>query len=202
MQARQCESSSTKEKRKKYVTRIETIEVLKDKKHQITEVCRDITKILCPFEFKEDDTDVVISEKKKKLEQVAQSLIGRVGKLSKDFKNKKFRKEPERLEEKFVSCSQYSILQSQESLEDEDQNDDSYNEIESDETDSDDEPTEDNRPRKYKKKPLNSRMSKQARRKRVKPMKVLIEKWAQEEGVTPCQLLGKTNKYLVNYANY
>ena len=66
-----------KEKRKKYFTRIKTSEKLKEKKHQITEVCRDITETLCPFEFKEDDTDIVISEKQEKLEQVVQSLKGR-----------------------------------------------------------------------------------------------------------------------------
>ena len=54
-----------------------------------------------------------IEDKLERLTRVTKCLTAKASRLASDFKNRKFRYTPETLEEKEISCSQYSILQSQ-----------------------------------------------------------------------------------------
>ena len=172
-------------KRKKYISGRELKDLLIEKNHKISEVCRDITRTLYPFEIDEDETGE-IEEKLERLDTVARKLTATVSRFSRDLKAKKFKKHPEILEETAISSSQYSIFQSQ--SQSQGISDESI-EIDDQELDSDETPENTRRP-KYSKKPLNSNISQQTRRKRVHDKKVNVEEWAQEEGVTPSQLLG------------
>ena len=98
-------------KRKKFFTKGEVVELLKQKNHKIMDVSREITEVLCPFNVDDNETED-INEKLEKLEEVSRQLTGNISRLSKEFKNRKFRNKPELLTEKEVSCSQFSVLQS------------------------------------------------------------------------------------------
>ena len=58
--------SSSASKRKKFYTKGEVIELLKQKNHKIMDVSREITEALCPFDLTETEDDD-ISEKLQKL---------------------------------------------------------------------------------------------------------------------------------------
>ena len=151
----------------------------KEKKHSISEVCRDITQSLCPFDVNADDKTGEIAEKLEKLDKVTKLLTATVSRLSKDFKARKLKNHQELLEEVVVSCSQHSILQPQNENGRQDADDEDYEEEES----------QLDRPKDYRKRPPNSEMTQRTRR-RIKEKKTIVEEWAQEEGVTPSQLLG------------
>ena len=98
------------------------------------------------------------------------------------------------MEEKFVSSSQYSILDSQEVEDDQSQQAvDSGDEewVVEDEVNGE-------RPKKYRKRPLDGDMSKFSRRRRVSGKMELLKEWAEEEGVTLTKLLG----YFLHLENY
>ena len=76
--------------------------------------------ILEKLEECENDVKRAVNEieiKVEKLEQVSKNLATKVYKLKKAAQLRKFRHNPELLEEKFFSSSQYSILQSEDSEE-------------------------------------------------------------------------------------
>jgi DNA repair ATPase RecN len=160
--------------------------LLIEKNHKISEVCRDITRTLCPFEIEEDETGE-IEEKLEKLDTVARKLTATVSRFSRDLKAKKFKKHPKILEETAISSSQFSIFQSK--SQSQGVGDESF-ETEDQELDFDEATPENNRTPKYSKKPLNSNISQQTRRKRVHDKKLKVKVWAQEEGVSASQLLG------------
>ena len=101
-------------KRKKFFTGAEIIEKLKENDHKIRKVCQDITEELCPIDLNEKESDEA-DDILQKLSDIAQSLSGKVSRLSRALKERKFRHCPEKLDEKVVSCSQFSVLQSDES---------------------------------------------------------------------------------------
>jgi hypothetical protein len=171
-------------KRKKFYTQGEVIDLLKEKKHKVAEVCKEITETLYPFEINEDAEN----EELEKLAEVAKKLNKKIWRLSKDFKDKKMRRATEaEMKEKVVSCSQHSVLQSEES-----QN------LES----SEDEPEKaagGGRPDSYRKKPLNAEMTSQTRRRRVAEKRKQLQRWAEEEGLSPVELLGTASHHTVSY---
>ena len=183
------DDASPEAKRKKIFRGSEIVNMLTEKKHRISEVCRDITQSLCPFDVNEVDKTGEIAEKLEKLDKVTKLLTATISRLSKDFKARKFKNHPELLEEVVVSCSQYSILQSQSENESQDAVDEDYEEEEESQPD---------RPEDYRKRPLNSEMTQRTRRRRIKENKTIVEEWAQEEGVTPSQLLGIK---IINHSN-
>ena len=175
------------------------IELLKQKNHKIMDVSREITEALCPFDLTETEDDD-ITEKLQKLEEVSRKLTANLSRLSTKWKKRQFRNNPEVLLEKEVSCSQFSILQSDES-ENLIDSEDMINPLD---TDSDaydikrSSIVENERPRVYRKRPLNDKMDQRSRIRRVADKRSEIEVWAQEEGVTVSELLGFL-LYLENY---
>ena len=123
-------------------------------------------------------------------------MTAKVSRVCKAFKEKKFRRHPEQLEEKEISCSQYSLFQSSDS----DNIKDSQNQdiSGSDESDNGRREMETSRPSSYKKRPLNQKMSPYSRRRRVMDKRETLSEWAAEEGITVTQLLG----YLLYLDNY
>ena len=74
---------------------------------------------------------------------MSKALVARVYRIRQAAKERKFRRNPELLEEKGVSCSQYSVLQSQESEYLDSINDDpNYNVEESDQVEDEEEEKE------------------------------------------------------------
>ena len=68
---------------------------------------------LCPFDINDEDA-LKIEGRVERYQKTKHLLEIKLWKLKKQIKERKFRHKPELLEEKFVSSSQYSILDSQE----------------------------------------------------------------------------------------
>ena len=98
--------------RKKFFTKAEIIRKLTEKNYVIKEVCEEVTEELCPFDINDEDGED-IEEKLEKLKKVTKILTAKVSRLASDFRKREFRHIPDALEEKEISCSQYSIFQSQ-----------------------------------------------------------------------------------------
>ena len=102
-------------KQKKFFTAGEIIKRLKEKDHKITEVCRELTDELCPLDLDDKEANDETGELFERLEKVVEALKTKVSRLSKEYKQRKFRHHPEQLNRKEFSCSQYSVLQSDDS---------------------------------------------------------------------------------------
>ena len=103
-------------KRKKSYSRREILEKLEECENDVKRAVDDIIADISPFDMSDinmDDFEIKVE----KLEQVSKNLATKVYKLKKSVQLRKFRHNPEFLEEKFFSSSQYSILQSEDSEE-------------------------------------------------------------------------------------
>ena len=170
-------------KRKKYFTKREIADKLKGNENDVKKVVDEMIEELCPFDVNDNDA-LIIEDRIERLEKVSRTLQLKVHKLKSKIKDRKFRHNPEILDENEVTSSQHSLFASQEDHEDNQEEDVS-------ETDKD-------RPKTYTKKPLNQNLSKFARRRRVMIKRDTVKKWALEEGVTETELLG----YLLHLENY
>ena len=94
------------------------------------------------------------------------------------------------MEETLISCSQHSILQSDDSQ--------SVSGSQGDQEGSYKPPSHDNRPLSHNKKPLNQDMTQKTRRRRVAEYRKQVEDWALVEGVSAGELLG----YLLYLESY
>ena len=179
-----------KAKRKKELTRNEIISKLKANEEDVSKAVEEMMEELCPFDINDEDA-LKIEGRVERYQKTKHLLEIKLWKLKKQIKERKFRHKPELLEEKFVSSSQYSILDSQEVEDDQT--------VESgDEEWVDGEECDGERPRRYRKKPLDGDMSKFSRRRRVSGKMELLKEWAEEEGVTLTKLLG----YFLHLENY
>ena len=160
---------------KKFFTTRELIDKLKETNHKVLEVVKDVTDTLAPF----DPTENMEEEIVEKLTNASKAIASKMYRLSKNIKARKLRRQDEELDEKAISCSQYSIFQSQ-SQEDESKSGDEDQDFEFEVI-----PGE-----TYKKKPLNSHMSQKTRRRRVEKHREILATWASEEGVSVSELLG------------
>ena len=170
MEAEECPEA----KRRKGFTKNEALEKLKESGDNVNNAVKQIVSELTPFDVNDEnieDFEVRIQ----KLEDVSDSLK-KVYRLKTEVKAKKFRNHPEYLEEKFVSCSQYSVLQS----EDSESLCDNFSQ----------QSLEPGEPTGYKKRPLNSSMDPRSRRRRVSEKRDILVQWAKEEGVSLSELLG------------
>ena len=107
------EDSGPETKRKKYFTRNEIISKLTANENDVKKVVSEIVEELSPFDIKDEDA-MLFEDRLDRLEKVSKNLITKVYKLKNKVKEKKFRHNPELLEEKEISCSQFSVFQSQE----------------------------------------------------------------------------------------
>ena len=185
-------------KRKKFFTGAEIIEKLKENDHKIRKVCQDITEELCPIDLNEKESDEA-DDILQKLSDIAQSLSGKVSRLSRALKERKFRHCLEKLDEKVVSCSQFSVLQSDESETNFDSQDCDPDFIATEEVSDEDSMKESKTcSAAYKKKPLDSEMTGKTRKRRVEDEHKFIKNMALKEGVSTSKLLGYI-LYLENY---
>ena len=72
---------------------------MKDNNFKIKEVCDNICEELCPFDIS-DEESLLIEDRLERLEKVSRTLTAKVSRVSKAFKEKKFRRHPEQLKEK------------------------------------------------------------------------------------------------------
>ena len=108
------EGGGPEAKRKKSYTRKETLEKLEECGNDVTRAVNEIVADISPH----DMTDINLEdfeEKVEKLGKVSKNFSAKVYKLKEAVRAKKFRHNPELLEEKFLSSSQYSVLQSEDS---------------------------------------------------------------------------------------
>ena len=105
------EDGGPETKRKKYFTRNEIISKLTE--NDVKKVVSEIVEELSPFGIKDEDA-MLLEDRLDRLEKVSKNLLSKVYKLKNKVKEKKFRHNPELLEEKEISCSQFSVFQSQE----------------------------------------------------------------------------------------
>ena len=180
-------------KRKKQLSGREIIEKLDSNENDVKKAVGAMLEELCPFNINDEDA-LKIEDRVERLAKVSKVFESKVYRLRKDVKERKFRHNPESLEEPMISCSQHSIFDSQEVS-------DAMKEIEDEvmkEGESLKEKTNGERAEKYEKKPLDMDLSKQTRRRRVAEKRVVLKQWADEEKVTVSQLLG----YLLYVENW
>ena len=184
------ENGSPKAKRKKELTGNEILAKLKKNENDVSKAVREMIEELCPFDINDEEA-LNIEDRLERCEKVANLLGKRVRKLQQQMKERKFKHKPELLDEKLVSSSQYSLLDSQEGVGSEVENG-------GDNEDKEKEASMDNRPEKYRKKPLDQDMSLFTRRRRVADKRETFRLWAEEEGVSVTKLLG----YLLHLENW
>ena len=110
------EDGGPEAKRKKSYSRREILEKLEECENDVKRAVGEIVADISPNDMSDinmDDFEIKVE----KLEQVSKNLATKVYKLKKSVQLRKFRHNPEFLEEKFFSSSQYSILQSEDSEE-------------------------------------------------------------------------------------
>ena len=174
-------------KRKKSISKKEALEILDNCENRFKDAANEMISNLCPFDIT-DEEETAIENRLERIEKVANSLKSKIFTLKQEVKKRKYKKKPEALEEDFVSCSQYSILQSQEEEEDLSQSFSQHS--------LEDEPI--GRPSSYKKQPLNQPMNQRSRRRRVEEKRSVIQQWSEEECVSTNVLLG----YLLYLENW
>ena len=179
-------------KRKKQLSGREIIDKLNSNENDVKKVVEEMLEDLCPFDVNDEDA-LQIEDRVERLEKVGKLLMARVYKLRKEVREKKFKHKPDFLEEPMITCSQYSIFDSQEV-------NDAVKEIEEvmERADSLKVKGSGERAAKYEKKPLDADLGKQTRRRRVAEKRLVLKQWADEEKVTVSQLLG----YLLYVENW
>ena len=179
-------------KRKKYFSKSEILQKLKENGDKVSAVVNEVCEELSPFDVTDEEA-LVVEDRLERLEKLSKLFSSKIYQLKKDFKDRKYRKHPEKLEEKFISCSQGSVLQSDDSqsLTSGSQDVDIQMEVALD-----GDPK--SRPSTYIKKPLNHKMTQLSRRRRIAEKRKTFEYWAAEEGVTITELLG----YFLHLDNY
>ena len=183
-----------KAKRKKCISLKEALDKLKDSENNVSKACEAIVEDISPFDVNDQEV-ILIEDRIERLQKVSVSLQTKLYKLVRDVKARKFRHQPQLLEEKFTSCSQHSVLQ----CEDSQDLCDSLSQTSLYKPDENDEDVETPvRPSTYTKRSLNTQMSQKTRRRRVAEKRVIFSEWAEEEGVKVSELHG----YLLHLENW
>ena len=108
------EGGGPEAKRKKSYTRKEILEKLEECENDVTRAVNDIVADINPHDMTDTNLED-FEDKVEKLGKVAKNFSTKVYKLKEAVRARKFRHNPELLEEKFFSSSQYSVLQSEDS---------------------------------------------------------------------------------------
>ena len=101
-------------KRKKTYTKKEILEKLEECENDVKRAVDEIVSDISPFDMSDINVND-FEDKVERLGKVSKNLSAKVYKLKKAVQTKKFRHNPELLEEKCFSSSQYSVLQSEDS---------------------------------------------------------------------------------------
>ena len=100
-------------KRRKAFTKRETLQRLEELGDNVTKAVSEMVSDLSPFDVNSENV-TAYAEQVEKIDKVASSLTSKIYRLKNDVKSQKFRRKPELLDENIISCSQHSVLQSQE----------------------------------------------------------------------------------------
>ena len=100
-------------KRRKAFTKRETLQRLEELGDNVTKAVSEMVSDLSPFDVNSENL-TAYDEQIEKIDKVASSLTSKIYRLKNDVKSQKFRRKPELLDENIISCSQHSVLQSQE----------------------------------------------------------------------------------------
>ena len=101
-------------KRKKHITIQEVLDKLKDSENNVSKACEAIVEDISPFDVNDKEV-IIIEDRIDRQQNFSKSLQTKLYRLVKDVKARKFRYQPQLLEEQFKSCSQYSVLQCEDS---------------------------------------------------------------------------------------
>ena len=156
-------SLSPKAKRKKEMTRKEVMEKLKQNENDISKAVQGLLEELCPFDVNDEEA-LKIEGRLERLQKASHIFECKLWRLKKQIKERKFRHNPELLDEKIISSSQFSLLDSQETqivvdAEDEDEDQDTVDNEDEEWVEEEEEEKDGVRRRKYRKKPLDRHMS-------------------------------------------
>ena len=99
-------------KRKKTFSKKEALEKLKKCEDNVSKTVEMMLTELSPFDVTDEDV-INFEDRVERLSKVSSSLSSKIYRLKQDIKAKNFKRKPELLEEDIISCSQFSVLQSQ-----------------------------------------------------------------------------------------
>ena len=99
-------------KRRKSFSKREIVQKLEEFGNNVQRAANEIVSDLTPFDVTDPNLEDH-EEKLEKIESVAKSLAAKMYKLRNDLKSRKYRRNPDLLDEKVISCSQHSVLQSE-----------------------------------------------------------------------------------------
>ena len=100
-------------KRRKAFTKRETLDKLKECEDNVNKVVEVMVSDLSPFDVT-DENVTGLEERIDRLGKVTASLTKKVYRLRQEVKAKKYRWKSEQLEENVITCSQFSVLESEE----------------------------------------------------------------------------------------
>jgi hypothetical protein len=173
-------------KRRKSFSGVELKSILEECEGDVKKLAQEIVKELSPFDIK-DESVMLLEDRYERLENVTTKIIYKMHKVKQKLKDRKYRRNPELLNEIEISNSQYSLLQSDPDSEDLCQ---SLSQSQICDQDEEIQTVEENRSNFYRKKPLNHHMCQRSRRRRVEEKRNVFSQWAKEEGVEESQLAG------------
>lgn len=110
------EDVGPEKKRRKSYSRGEILEKLTDCENDVTRAVSDIVSDLSPFDVT-DDNVLAVEDRLERLDKVSGNLKTKIYKLKQAVQARKYKHRPELLEETLISCSQYSVLESEDSEE-------------------------------------------------------------------------------------
>ena len=100
--------------RKRKFSKREVLALLKEKENDLEKVVGEICEELVPFDVTIEE-ELQVYDRLERMAKAAENIERKVRHLQKANKERKFRHNQEKLEETFVSCSQNSIFQSEDS---------------------------------------------------------------------------------------
>ena len=159
-------------KRRKVFSGNEVLLKLQESENDVQAAVDKIIEELCPFDVN-DEAALQIEDRMQRLERVTSSLTAKVYRLKNSLKTRVYRHNREMLDDKMVSCSQYSLFDSQ-----------------GPDLCTPEENQTNIRPQTQRKKPLNGKIGMKWRRDRVADKRETLRQWAKEEEVTVSELLG------------
>ena len=101
-------------KRRKKFTRSEVLQMLKDNESDVRRVADQMCEELVPFDMSDED-ELQLDDRLERMKKESLNLEKRIDYLLKCIKARKYRHQPEKLEEDFVRSSQCSLFQSDDS---------------------------------------------------------------------------------------
>ena len=168
--------------RKRKWTKKEALEAIRSHQSSLQLVAEQICDEMLPLNFHDDETSAEVE----KLEHIVEKIRTALSKLWFFDKQRKFRHDPEALEETFVCTSQYSLFQS--SQESTGQKTSSLETFDSQELQQD---IPQSSQKEYKRRPLTDlTLSSETRRRRVRDQREIFAQWCSEQGCTSSELAG------------